>query len=80
MESVVIYYDHLEYFTTTKYILWAFGNFLVIWYIFARFGVLYKEKSGNPGPNIFVLYPRPNLKIVVKPFEITMVGNNARFH
>jgi hypothetical protein len=53
MESVVIYYDHLEYFTTTKYILWAFGNFLVIWYIFARFGVLYKEKSGNPGPNIF---------------------------
>jgi hypothetical protein len=26
-----------------------FGNFLVIWYIFPRFGALYQEKSGNPG-------------------------------
>jgi hypothetical protein len=22
---------------------------VVIWYIFSRFGILYKEKSGNPG-------------------------------
>jgi hypothetical protein len=22
---------------------------MVIWYIFSRFGMLYKEKSGNPG-------------------------------
>jgi hypothetical protein len=34
MESVVIYSDHLEHFTTIGYILLAFGNFLVIWYIF----------------------------------------------
>jgi hypothetical protein len=38
------------------YILWPFGSFyghlvyfMVIWYIFHRFGVLYKEKSGNTG-------------------------------
>jgi hypothetical protein len=24
--------------------------FVVIWYIFLRFGILYQEKSGNPGP------------------------------
>jgi hypothetical protein len=24
--------------------------FMVIWYIFPRFGMLYQEKSGNPGP------------------------------
>jgi hypothetical protein len=27
------------------------GNFVVIWYIFHRFGILYQEKSGNPGKN-----------------------------
>jgi hypothetical protein len=30
MESVVILSGHLEYFTTIGYILWAFGNFVVI--------------------------------------------------
>jgi hypothetical protein len=24
-------------------------HFVVIWYIFSRFGILYQEKSGNPG-------------------------------
>jgi hypothetical protein len=31
------------YFTATWYILWPF------WYVFPVFGVLYQEKSGNPG-------------------------------
>jgi hypothetical protein len=31
------------------YILGPFGNLVVIWYIFPRFGILYREKSGNPG-------------------------------
>jgi hypothetical protein len=35
MENVVIYSGHLEYCTTTGCILWAFGNFVVIWYIFS---------------------------------------------
>jgi hypothetical protein len=30
-------------------ILWQFGNAVVIWYIFPRFGILCQEKSGNPG-------------------------------
>jgi hypothetical protein len=25
-------------------------HFVVIWYIFSRFGMLYREKSGNPAP------------------------------
>jgi hypothetical protein len=28
---------------------WQFGNVVVIWYIFSRFGILFKEKYGNPG-------------------------------
>jgi hypothetical protein len=30
------------------HILWQFGNVVVIWYIFSRFGILCQEKSGNP--------------------------------
>jgi hypothetical protein len=31
------------------HILWPFGNVMVIWYIFPRFGILCQEKSGNLG-------------------------------
>jgi hypothetical protein len=31
------------------YDIWSiFGNLVVIWYIFLRFGILYQEKSGSP--------------------------------
>jgi hypothetical protein len=33
----------------TCYILWPFGNVVVIWYNFPRFGTFCQEKSGNPG-------------------------------
>jgi hypothetical protein len=50
IENVDIYSGHLEYFTTIGYILlWAFDNFVVIWYV----GMLYQEKSGNPGVDIY---------------------------
>jgi hypothetical protein len=43
----------LAYFIPIWNILWAngisFGNCVVIWYIFPRFGILSQEKSGNPG-------------------------------
>jgi hypothetical protein len=35
MEDVSIFYGHSVYF-------------VVIWYLFPRFGMLYPEKSGNP--------------------------------
>jgi hypothetical protein len=47
--NVDLYCCHLEHFMTIWYILWAFGNFIVILYIFPRFGKLRQEKSGNPG-------------------------------
>jgi hypothetical protein len=34
MENVGIFYGHLEYFTAIRYILWSFGNVVIIWYIF----------------------------------------------
>jgi hypothetical protein len=55
MENLGIFYDHLVYFTPMGNILWPFGifcgnleYFVVIWYIFTRFGILEQEKSGNP--------------------------------
>jgi hypothetical protein len=49
MVNFGILYAHLEYVMAIWYILWSFGNSVVIWYIFQRFGILYQEKSGNPG-------------------------------
>jgi hypothetical protein len=48
MENAGKFYGHQEYFTVIWLILWTFGNVVVNWYIFPRFGVLCEEKSGNP--------------------------------
>jgi hypothetical protein len=52
----VLQWKILEYFMTIWSILRpfeiSFGHlvyFVVIWYISPRFGILYQEKSGNPG-------------------------------
>jgi hypothetical protein len=37
-EIAGIFYGHLEYFTVMWYILWPFGNVVVIWYVSPRFG------------------------------------------
>jgi hypothetical protein len=50
MEEVGIFYGHLVYFTPILKILWPFDIFYGNWYIFPRVGILYREKSGNPGP------------------------------
>jgi hypothetical protein len=42
-------YGHTEYFTAIWYILWPFGNVVIIWYIFLGLGILCQGKSGNPG-------------------------------
>jgi hypothetical protein len=56
--SFAIFHGHLEYFVVIWYILWSFGifdghveYFVGIWYICGLpvFGMLYQEKSGNPG-------------------------------
>jgi hypothetical protein len=62
MENTSIFYGHLEYFTVIWYILWTFGNVVVISYIFPLFGIMCQEKSGNPGarkawlPQLVVIY------------------------
>jgi hypothetical protein len=48
MENADIFYGHLKYSTVIWYILWLFGNVVVIRYIFPLFGKLCQEKSGNP--------------------------------
>jgi hypothetical protein len=48
MENDGVFYRLSEYFTVIWYILRPFGNVVVIWYSFPRFGILCHEKSGNP--------------------------------
>jgi hypothetical protein len=44
-----IFYGHWNLsHTVIWYILWPFRNLVAIWYIFPHFGILNKEKSGNP--------------------------------
>jgi hypothetical protein len=52
----------LAYFYGHLVILWLFGNVVVIWYIFQRFGTLCQEKSCNPEDNPFVI-SQLNLRI-----------------
>jgi hypothetical protein len=49
MDDDSIFYGHLVQFMVFSYILWPFGIVRGIWYIFPRFGILYQEKSENPG-------------------------------
>jgi hypothetical protein len=49
MESVGIFYGPLICFTALWYTLWSFVKFWVRLVYFSRFGMLYKEKSGNTG-------------------------------
>jgi hypothetical protein len=49
MENNGTFYFHLEYISAILYILGPLGNLMVSWYAFPLFGILYQEKSGNPG-------------------------------
>jgi hypothetical protein len=44
-EKVGIFYDQSEFLGQFSIFI---GHFLVVWYIFPRFGILCQEKSGNP--------------------------------
>jgi hypothetical protein len=41
-----IFYGQLVHFTVYCYSLWTFG---IVHFNISRFGILYQEKSGNPG-------------------------------
>jgi hypothetical protein len=45
MEDVGIIYGHLVYFAAISYLMWILWSFHIF---FPRFGILYREKSGNP--------------------------------
>jgi hypothetical protein len=52
MENLGIYFDHLVCLTAIGNILWPFGIYCGHLVNFPRFGMLYLEKSGNPGSEI----------------------------
>jgi hypothetical protein len=43
-----IFYGHLLYFTDIYYILWPFGNVVVIWHIFPPFWYIASRKIWQP--------------------------------
>jgi hypothetical protein len=49
MEDVGIFYGHLVHFTVFYYILLTFSIVCGNLVYFPRLGILYQEKSGNPG-------------------------------
>jgi hypothetical protein len=51
MEVVDLFYGHLVYYVHTWSfdIFWTFGILYGISVYFPHFGMLYEEKSGNPG-------------------------------
>jgi hypothetical protein len=51
MEDDGIFYGHLVHFTVFCYILLTIGIVRGNLVSFSRFGILYQEKSGNPGYN-----------------------------
>jgi hypothetical protein len=53
MEDVCIFYIQLVLFKVTCYILWTFGIDRDNLVYFSRFGILYREKSGNPAAQDF---------------------------
>jgi hypothetical protein len=48
LEKVDRFYGLLEYNIVNLYILLPFCYLMAIWNIFPRFGILSREKSGNP--------------------------------
>jgi hypothetical protein len=86
MENVCILYGHLEYLTAIRYMLRPISNLVVIWYIFPRFGILYREKSGNPSSDLACFpfskdsIPKKNAKrgtVVKLPFGFIWLVNQS---
>jgi hypothetical protein len=72
-----IFCGHLVYFVAIWYILRPYGifcghlvYFMVIWHIFPRFGMLYQEKSGNPG-----LEPRHDLFVKTREKHVAVIND-----
>jgi hypothetical protein len=53
----------------------SFANFVFIWYIFSGFGIMYQEKSGNPGASTCHRCLSPLLKFIY--FETDSVLLNS---
>jgi hypothetical protein len=43
------FYDHFVFLESNGIFYGRLVHFVVIWYIFSRFGMLHRAKSGNPG-------------------------------
>jgi hypothetical protein len=52
LRTIGIFYGHLGYFMTICYI-----HYVLFKYIFSGFGIMYKEKSGNPAVNTKIFAP-----------------------
>jgi hypothetical protein len=65
MERVGIFCSHLLHITDIGNILLTFGNLVSICYISPRFGILWKEKSGNPVFKVLFVVLKVSLEAVI---------------
>jgi hypothetical protein len=75
VEDVGIFYGHFENYPAIWYFCVHLVHFVAIWYIFPRFGILYQEKSGNPGlVRLRYLFKEPDVIGVVVVGEVEDAG------
>jgi hypothetical protein len=55
IEYVGILYGQCDYYMAKWYILWPLGTFCCHLMYFSHFGMLHREKSGNPASLLFLL-------------------------
>jgi hypothetical protein len=77
MEGVGMFYGHLVHFTVFCCILFTFGVVRGHLVVFSLFGILYQEKSGNPGLNLAYTYIIPPQKTISVRSFFHSVGSNS---
>jgi hypothetical protein len=70
MENVGIFFTIWSILRLLEIIYGHFVCFVVIWYMFSRFGMLYQEKSGNPAQDLILDFVQTDKFIVCQFFAI----------
>jgi hypothetical protein len=65
MKKLGICYGHFGTFKSIRCIYLHFVYFVVVWSIFSHFGMLQKEKSGNPGHKVNAFFSSNSGELVI---------------
>jgi hypothetical protein len=77
MGDVGIFYGHLVHLMVFCYTSWTFGIVRGNLAYFSPFGILYEEKSGNPGSNDVVIQLKSQTRFIAKYFGYKKNGEDS---